>query len=111
MNTMAVFMMGQINKGNEQKVFDWEKAAELIKIKNPQKVYAGLDEDWSCTAGVIFEDGKMKDDGYAYLSSTWATPVIGMDGERVICYKMKSKTPGWDCSTIWPEVAKRILQE
>lgn len=45
MNTIAAFIMGEANRGNELKVFDWDKAARLIKERKPDYASAGLDED------------------------------------------------------------------
>ena len=39
-------LRGMMNRGNEMKVFDWDKAAQLIKEHNPKEAIAGLSEDW-----------------------------------------------------------------
>lgn len=111
MDTMQAFAMGQANKGNEQKVFDWNRAAEIIKEKRPDKAGAGLSGDWEWTGGPIWLDGKPvpKEDTYTYLSSCWATPELEIDGEIIDCYKMQSEVPDWDCDTYWPQSALAIL--
>ena len=111
MDTLSAFVMGQANKGKELMVFDWEKAARLIKGKQPKVASAGLAEDWGYTGGEIWQDGKPtpKDDTYVYLASTWATPEIDLDGEREDCYKMQSETPNWDADTYFPDEALKIL--
>jgi hypothetical protein len=48
MDTMRAFAMGEANRGKELKVFDWEKAARLIRERSPESVWAGLSGDWEC---------------------------------------------------------------
>jgi hypothetical protein len=111
MDSMSAFAMGLANRGKETMVFDWIKAAELIRDEKPNLAGAGLSGDWEYTGGDIWEDGKPvpKEDTYTYLESTWATPELEMDGRRVDCYKMSSELPGWDSSTYWPKEALAIL--
>lgn len=116
MDTMAAFMMGAANRGREQKVFDWDKAAQIIKEQGITEAHAGLSEDFGNTGGMILEDGKPIIDGYTYLASTWATPVLVIfnlddldDGLMEIpCYIMQSQTE-WDAYTKWPQSALDIL--
>lgn len=42
MDTMTAFMLGAAFRESEQKVFDWNKAAELIKEHNATAARAGL---------------------------------------------------------------------
>ena len=111
MNTMKAFAMGEANRGKEPMVFDWHKAARLIKNMNPEKVEAGLSGDWNYTGGSIWENGEVvpEDNTYTFLSSTWATPVIRIDGEAEVCYVMQSDAPDWDSDTYWPDSAIAIL--
>jgi hypothetical protein len=111
MNTEQAFIMGELNRGREQKVFDWDKAASLIKQHNPSEAIAGLCSDMEYTSGTIWKDGKIIKDDYTFLSSTWATPILVMDGEEHDCFKMQSEVPDWNSSTKWPESAKRIIAE
>lgn len=113
MNSIQAAMMGEINRGKEPMVFDWDKAAQLIKDRNAKNASAGLSNDWEWTGGDIYRDGAIvsRDDTYTYLSSTWATPEIEIDGELIDCFKMKGKTPGWDYDTYWPESARKILED
>lgn len=108
---MTAFMYGEANRGKEQKVFDWEKAARIIKERGATEASAGLSGDWEYTGGEILRDGKPvpADDTYVFLSSTWATPELEIDGETIDCYKMESETPGWNSGTYWPEEALNIL--
>jgi hypothetical protein len=105
-------MKNMENQGNERKVFDWDKAAKLIKKTNPSKASAGLSGDWEWTGGPICINGSPvnADDTYTYLASTWATPELEMDGIVCDCFKMESETDGWDAGTYWPASALEILQ-
>lgn len=109
MDTMSAFAMGEANRGKELKVFDWNKAAEIIKEKGCKNAAAGLSGDWEWTGGSILQGGKIPEDSYTYLASTWATPELEIDGEIIDCYKMQSETDGWDSDTFWPDSAKKIL--
>ncbi|TVY09828.1 hypothetical protein [Paenibacillus cremeus] len=109
MNTMTACMMGEMNRGKELKVFDWNKAATLIKEKNVKFAAAGLSGDWEYTGGTIFIDGKPDYDDYTYLASTWAAPELKIDGEYIDCYLMQSETDNWDSETKWPQSAIDIL--
>ena len=109
MDTMSVIAMGIANRGKELKVFDWHKAATLIKERDVKNAMAGLSGDWEWTGGTILDGGKIPEDNYTYLVSTWATPELEIDGEKIDCYKMESETDGWDSKTFWPESAKAIV--
>ena len=109
METMLAMMMGEMHRGNEPMVFDWAKAAKLIKEKNPQFVMAGLKDDWEWTGGEIFVDGEVIKNDYTYLQSTWAIPQIMIDDEIIDCYVMSSERPEWNAETLWPEEALDIL--
>lgn len=108
MDTASAFAKGEQNRHRKQMVFDWEKAAKIIKEEQPQLVEAGLSGDWEWTGGEIYADGKTIEDSYTYLASTWATPQILVDGEYRDCFVMSDETP-WNCETKWPEEAKAIL--
>jgi hypothetical protein len=100
----------EANRGNEPKVFDWDKAARLIVEEGVSDVDAGLLGDWFPTAGRIFENGAPVKESWAYLCSTWATPAIEINDSRIPCWKMQSETPGWDAKTLWPQSALDILK-
>jgi len=102
MDTMSAFANGQANRGKELMVFDWHKAAKLIKESGAKEASAGLAGDWEYTGGTILEDGKPMNGG-AYLASTWATPEIEIYGVTQDCYIMQSEQPTWDAKTNWPE--------
>lgn len=108
MDTMSAFLRAEANKGQRFKVFDWKKAAELIRDKKPRLASAGLGRDWEHTGGVIY-DGKPVMDGGTYLCSNWAIPELDMDDHVVDCWIYQDESPGWDSQTVWPESALEIL--
>lgn len=109
MNTWVAFMMGQANHGKEKMIFDWDKAARLIRERKPECASAGLRGDWEWTGGTIYEDGRPVKDDYTFLASTWAVPELNMDGDIMECFRMKHEVPGWDSKTKWPKSALDIL--
>lgn len=112
MDILADFAMGIANKNRELMVFDWDKAANIIKDRKPRLVVAGLAGDMEYTSGVIYENGKVpsRNETYTYLSSPWATPVLVINNyEEINCYKMESETPNWDSDTYWPQSSLDIL--
>ena len=110
MDTASAFRLGDLNRGKEMRVFDWDKAARLIKEIQPSSARAGLEGDMEYTGGRIFEDGKILDDSYLYLASTWAAPILVMGTYEVECYVMESTTE-WDEFTKWPDSARKIMED
>lgn len=110
MNNLQAFANGEANRGKPLMVFDWDKAAYLIKELKPNNVSAGLRGDWEYTGGCIFSDGKPvpREDTYVYLASTWAIPEIEIDVSVFPCWKYAEGT-GWDADTYWPKSALSIL--
>jgi hypothetical protein len=100
--------------GAKFRVFDWHKAAELIRERKPKLAMAGLEMDMEYTAGVIFERGLPQMDGSAYLASNWAIPVIELDGEEIPCWIWEFNEGhdwgnDWNENTRWPNSALAIL--
>lgn len=106
---MDAFVMGELHRDKRQKVFDWDKAAQLIKQSKATYVSAGLRDDWTWTGGNIYKDGKPNLEDYTYLSSTWAIPEIELDGVVQECWKWQDETE-WDFDTKWPKSALKILE-
>ncbi len=111
MDTVSAFMRAEEAReaGAKEKVFDWEKAAALIRDRKPFCAEAGLLEDWEWTGDVIYQDGRVVYDDNTYLASIWATPVLRISNEMLECWRYKEDTPGWDASTKWPASALAIL--
>lgn len=108
MNTFEAIARGTASQNNPSKVFDWDKAAHLIRENQPKEAGAGLSGDWEYTGGTIYRDGQIVTDDYTFLVSTWATPELEMDGDKVDCWKWMSDS-GWNAQTKWPESARAIL--
>lgn len=113
MDTKEAFARGMESAGNELMVFDWNKAARIIKERGAKSASAGLQGDWEWTGGEILKDGKpiSQDETYTYLASTWAEPELDVDGDVISCFLMQSETPGWNSGTFWPEEAVNVLSE
>ena len=111
MDTLSAFFMGMKNRGKELMVFDWHRAARIIRDRKAKNAAAGLKDDWEWTGGEIFRNGKPIKSDYTYLASTWAIPQLSVDGELIDCFIMKSESPGWDAHTKWPQSALDILKE
>lgn len=110
-NSLRNRSLYQPNFYNDKMVFDWDKAAYLIRKYNVKYALAGLSGDWGNTGDYIFKDGKplSKEDTYVYLSSKWAAPELRIALGHFDCFKSKSKTPGWDSDTFWPDSSLAIL--
>ena len=113
MDTMKAIAIAEMNRDKDSMVFDWNKAAEIIKESGCTEASAGLRSDWEYTGGHIFRDGNPvpKKDSYTFLSSTWAIPELEIDGRKIECYTMVSETDGWHSDTVWPKSALDILME
>lgn len=109
MDSLKAFAIGRATRGKEPMVFDWDKAARIIRERGAQSASAGLRDDWEWTGGVILSGGKPYTEDYTYLASTWAVPELEVDGKIIDCYRMKSEVPEWDCATKWPASALAIL--
>lgn len=108
--------------GAPGRVFDWIKAAHLIRERKPHMVWAGLGEDWSCTSGLIYTADGIPDvkDTYTYLSSIWATPQMQFDfgpddkrdtQELIDCWRYQHDVPEWGSHTFWPDEALKLLTQ
>ncbi len=102
------------------KTFDWLKAARIIRDRKVQNASAGLAGDESMTSGLIVSDGKIAREGGAYLSSTWATPVLRIhhnndaDGEftetMIFCWRYADEITDSLRSHDWPDEAVAIAE-
>lgn len=109
MDTMSNYMRGVANRGRALRVFDWNKAAELLRNFDSGTAKAGLADDWGWTAGRIWEDGTAVIGEYTYLASNWATPILLLpDDTEVECWVWHGDT-GWDADTQWPDSARALL--
>jgi len=108
MDTLTAFAMGEANRGKPSMVFDWDKAARLIREQGAVRASAGLAGDWDWTGGLILSNGipVPQENTYTFLASTWATPELEIDGQTVDCWLYTDK---WDSGTYWPDSARQIL--
>ena len=109
MDTRLAFALGDANRGKEEMVFDWDKAAKILKERRPVNAKAGLQDDLEWTSGYILMNGKPCKTEYTYLSSTWATPLLVIDGEEIPCFKMQHEVSKWNAETKWPKSALDIF--
>lgn len=111
MDSISAFARCRAARGQPIKVFDWDRAAEIIRRREARNAAAGLGMDWEYTGGPILRDGQPvpREDTYTYLASDWATPELDVDGDLMECWKYQKDTPGWDSGTYWPESALAIL--
>lgn len=103
-------------RGESQKAFDWDKAAEIIKKEyethKDLKAEAGLQGDWEYTGGCIFENGKPTKEDYTYLSSIWAIPTLilswdGVEQNEIDCYTNENKR--FNSNSKWDIESLKIL--
>lgn len=111
MNSMEAFLMGEMTRGKERKIFDWDQAARIIRERNPECAVAGLQLDLEWTSGIIYANGEPVSEYDTYLASTWATPVLILNySDEIPCFVMEHETK-WDEHTQWPDSALDILNE
>jgi len=92
----------------QRRVFDWIKAASIIRSTMPDSADAGLYEDWDMTSTTIFRGGKIERNDDGHLASTWATPQLWLRrGDELTCCDcyVDSDSTSWTDSTRWPEEA------
>lgn len=111
MDSTIAFLNGEAARrsGARSMVFDWHKAARLIRERKPTCASAGLHGDWEYTGGDIYRDGEAITGDYTYLASLWATPEVNLDGEVEACWIYEDQSDGWDSGTKWPASALSIL--
>lgn len=107
-------------------VLDWVRVARSIVAGRPSVVIAGILEDWSATAGVIYKDGQamtpdlLEEIGVsrAHTSSQVGTPGIAMiyQGETGVdskarafaCARRADTKDDWD--VFWDETSLAMLR-
>ena len=97
-----------INESKDGKVFDWDKAAKIIKERKLETASAGMAEDWFWTGTTIYKNSRPIKNNYTCLASNWATPVLRFNDEEIVCYQPRGYH-GWDEDTRWPKSALKIL--
>lgn len=82
MDTLSAFMLGEIHRNDPLMVFDWNKAARLIKKYHPVQAYAGLTGDMENTSGLIYKDGKPVADYYKAIEQTGAQKYLFIPAKK-----------------------------
>lgn len=111
MDTLSAFAMGELHRNDPLMVFDWDKAAQILVDRKPERALAGLTNDFEWTGGIIWKDGKPFTDDYTYLASTWAEPLLVIDDEEIECWRYESEVPEWSAETKWPKSAINIVKK
>lgn len=104
---------------DEHWVFDWDKAARIIRDRKPLSADAGLERDWLNVAVEIYRSGKIieydeKTMFMGYRASMWDVPLLRLyfsdkHTENYVCYVTESQTE-WDADTWWPQSARDIME-
>ncbi len=112
MNTEEAFARGEAARARavRSRVFDWNKAAKILRERGTADALAGLRSDMEWTGGPILREGKPVpvDKTYTYLASVWATPIMEIDHEEIECWAWVDEC-GWNANTYWPQSALDIF--
>lgn len=86
---------------DDMKYMDWKKVQQIVDEHPNSVIYAGLQEDWGNTSGVIYKNGKYYDGGFFYGCSVWATPIVDVDGEEIECWTYEATKEGSELPEWW----------
>lgn len=84
----------------KMKYMDWQKVQKIVDENPDAVIHAGLMEDWNNTSGLIYAKGKYYD-GYVYGCSSWATPIVDVDGAEIECWTHEQTKEGSAKPTWW----------
>lgn len=79
------------------KTLDTELLARYCVMNKDHEILVGIHEDFSCTADVVWKDGRMVRGASPHISSNWGTPVI-YDADRdafIPCWKRTFGMAQW----------------
>lgn len=82
------------------KYMDWQKVQQIVRENSDSVIYAGLQEDWNNTSGLIYAKGKYYN-GYVYGQSVWATPIVDVDGTEIECWTYEDPHEGCNKPRWW----------
>jgi hypothetical protein len=91
-------------------VFDWERAAKLMKAYDGENVRAGMKNAWTDfydNAGFILKNGEAVNEA-GIVASYNATPTIEIDGRLFPCFRWADES---DHSASWTDAAVEIMLE
>ena len=112
MDSVSAYVMCMMHADSKQMVFDWHKAARIIKERQGETASAGLRGDWEYTGGVIWINGAPllgEETEWLYLSSPWAIPELAIGNDIYPCWLYLEDSPGWHEKTIWPQSALDVI--
>lgn len=93
-------------------IFDWNKAATIIKANNPKKAYAYVGSLRKHTEVTIWQNDTIMPKTPSFLISydNFGGGIhLGCDGFATPCSVLLSNTDGWNRDTWWPASAVEIL--
>ncbi len=121
MNTLKAYMkkLDAVKNGATMMFFDWNKAATIIKERQPVRARAGLTGDFEWTGNVIYQDGNPRlvdedgDQPYTFLGSCWAVPLLILedykgDEDEFECFTTDNERE-YTTGTYWPKEAIALL--
>lgn len=82
---------------NKYKVLDIDEVIKYIKIRKDEDITVsiGLLEDWYCTNDIVFTKGRIVPNASPQITSTWATPIFDVNGQKIAAWKYSSKPLRW----------------
>jgi hypothetical protein len=94
-----------------RRVFDWDRAAEIIREHRPKSVVVGRKGDTTGFIEPIYADGEVAPRGAVAPTLVSFLPlVLRLDwGEEVECWAYDFEHPEWTAETWWPSSALHIL--
>lgn len=112
MDTMMAAARAEIARANNDpmRVFDWNKAAQILKERNPEVAEAGLSDDLEWTSGIIWYNHEPIMDDYTFLASCWAVPVLIIDDVEIECWVYMDDVI-WNADTKWPDSAIEVINK
>jgi hypothetical protein len=101
--------LAEAAKDGRVRVFDWDKAADIITGKHLTEAAAYLANDSKSTWRPILADGRPAPTEFVWLASPWGVPTLDTGEEAgVPCWRWQEDT-SWTGDTYWPASALAIL--
>ena len=92
-------------------VFDWEKAAEVLRERQPVAASVSFIGKHERTEPVlIYRDGEPTPDPRTFCPyDAFDKPTLLIDGDEIECFRLENTITTWAIDEYWPESARRIL--
>lgn len=94
----------------DMKYMDWKEIQQIVNEHPDSVIYAGLQEDWGYTSGLIYARGKYYD-GNVFGCSTWATPIVDVDGEEIEVWTYEETEEGSSIPSWWGNGQKLLSED